>query len=452
MLPIWCGENAWSLGFYIQHGEVGVFSGGDLDGDIEAAIQFDRFRRPASPGNVAGSSQTPAERVVQDTPKTPAQKSATPAVTPGTIEKTPSKPAAGRRISIDLIDLFTEGVAPGPEKLPIATPAATPKPPATVEMPAPQAPQAGTSRIAAQDPLVKIAQSPVTAGSSAQFLAAREPLAVQVKPAPQTTPHVHRPRISPLTGCKAGHHGSKNSNFDAFLRKNTPRFEVVSTNGSYGHPADETLQRFARAQSLTQVYVTNPLSDDRMPTCKAQFGSLIVIAGDATRNGSTTVDQKRVKGHVTLTVSPEQATRGDWSISYQRAPGVQWGGRDKRIRDVRDEYFDNMPSFTAVQQRMADANVPPPFRELLASCKDAKDLADKANNTYKRLEATNLEVQLKPIKTGTRSGGIADLDRAGSVLSYKAFNPDHTVVLEKGRVFMHKGLVMVRQQTNYRAK
>ena len=42
-----------------------------------------------------------------------------------------------------------------------------------------------------------------------------------------------------------GHHGSKNSSCDEFLRATAPELAVISAgaNNSYGHPAPETLER-----------------------------------------------------------------------------------------------------------------------------------------------------------------------------------------------------------------
>ena len=42
-----------------------------------------------------------------------------------------------------------------------------------------------------------------------------------------------------------GHHGSKNSSCDEFLRAAAPELAVISAgaNNSYGHPAPETLER-----------------------------------------------------------------------------------------------------------------------------------------------------------------------------------------------------------------
>ena len=42
-----------------------------------------------------------------------------------------------------------------------------------------------------------------------------------------------------------GHHGSKNSSCEEFLRATSPELAVISAgaNNSYGHPADETLER-----------------------------------------------------------------------------------------------------------------------------------------------------------------------------------------------------------------
>ena len=54
-----------------------------------------------------------------------------------------------------------------------------------------------------------------------------------------------------LTGAlyKASHHGSDNSNSQSFLEQLSPRITVVSCseNNSYGHPADEVLQRLKAA-------------------------------------------------------------------------------------------------------------------------------------------------------------------------------------------------------------
>ena len=59
---------------------------------------------------------------------------------------------------------------------------------------------------------------------------------------------IERYDLPDIEGLAAGHHGSKDSTSAELLRALTPELAVISVgSNSYGHPAEDTLRRLARA-------------------------------------------------------------------------------------------------------------------------------------------------------------------------------------------------------------
>lgn len=54
---------------------------------------------------------------------------------------------------------------------------------------------------------------------------------------------------------KVGHHGSDSSTSQSFLEQTNPKFAIISTNGRYGHPSNEVLERLQNQGS--QIYRTD---------------------------------------------------------------------------------------------------------------------------------------------------------------------------------------------------
>lgn len=44
---------------------------------------------------------------------------------------------------------------------------------------------------------------------------------------------------------KVGHHGSASSTSQEFVKQVEPKYAIISTNGRYGHPSDEVLDRLS---------------------------------------------------------------------------------------------------------------------------------------------------------------------------------------------------------------
>lgn len=54
---------------------------------------------------------------------------------------------------------------------------------------------------------------------------------------------------------KVGHHGSASSTSQEFVKQLDPKYAIISTNGRYGHPNDEVLERLLKQG--TKIYRTD---------------------------------------------------------------------------------------------------------------------------------------------------------------------------------------------------
>ncbi len=54
---------------------------------------------------------------------------------------------------------------------------------------------------------------------------------------------------------KVGHHGSSSSTSQDFISQVSPKYAIISTNGRYGHPSDEVLDRLSNIRA--KIYRTD---------------------------------------------------------------------------------------------------------------------------------------------------------------------------------------------------
>ena len=89
-------------------------------------------------------------------------------------------------------------------------------------------------------------------------------------------------KIDSIDILKVAHHGSKFSSSNYFLRKTLPKIAIISTNGQYGHPSKEVIERLNKYKIDTYItkndgsviiYFTNLI--DFIKTSNYDFGIII---------------------------------------------------------------------------------------------------------------------------------------------------------------------------------
>jgi beta-lactamase superfamily II metal-dependent hydrolase len=140
---------------------------------------------------------------------------------------------------------------------------------------------------------------------------------------------------------KINHHGSRYSTNQTFLENLRPEAVIVSVGdrNTYGHPAQETLDRLQNAESVRFIYQTEAGSGGSVPKVKvmgtvtiAVYDSFYLVAQDtfalasapAPRNGKgvTTVNEQDAVSHPGVSASFENQTltvelSGDMFVSVQ---------------------------------------------------------------------------------------------------------------------------------------